>query len=96
MVEQCRFRNTSISRGGLYLMVFCALIGGREGLHRIKEVKSQVGNLEQSVKSIQVNMPVLRQENGQRFYEINGTRAYVEIDGKPAESYSTNGVFSKE
>lgn len=68
-------------------MVFLTLINSELTNDRTKDIEKKVAGLEEK---IQDSKPSLIEENGQKFYKINGYRAYVEIDGKLAGRYSTN------
>jgi len=101
-MEVCKFRNTSKSRVGLYFMTFLAMIGSFSTYEVAKGIVAKINgldtqkilnrldNLESSMAS---SMPVLKEENGQKFYQfIDGQRAYIEINGRPAWEYTTNTV----
>ncbi len=65
--------------------------------NRVKEIQSMLPNLQSKVESF----PMLKQENvismstADKFYEIGTKRIYVEVDGKPVESYFTNQDTNK-
>ena len=74
-------------RTGLYIMVFLAMMYGCNVDDRTRDIKKKVNGLEQKMEDAK---PTLREEKGQKFYEINGQRAYIEVDGRIPMYYSTN------
>lgn len=54
-----------------------------------RKIENKVNSLEASV---QANKPSFKIEDGNTFYEINGQRAYLFINGKSASLYDTNTI----
>ena len=93
-------------RPGLYAMIAVAAILTISSNVRIRKIESRVQVLDNRTHEIQnmlpnlqskvESFPMLKQENVigtpaiDKFYEIGTNRVYLEIDGKPVESYFTN------
>lgn len=70
------------SRYGLYLMIGITMIAGMKSCNRTADIKENM----QAIPQIQ-EQNVISQEAPEKFYEINGQRVYLEVDGKPIEQY---------
>ena len=68
---------TAVGVAGLFLYV---------GLNISDRLKSIDDKLEKPKYELQVKN-VIGHEAPEKFYEINGKRVYLEIDGKPVEQY---------
>ena len=53
-------------------------------------IRDNLKNIEEKIKRISPNLKienVIGNETPDKFYEIDGRRVYLEIDGKPVEEY---------
>jgi hypothetical protein len=85
------------TRIGLYIMVFLTAISSCEINHRTVKMREQLDALEKKVE----NAPIKLQEEvigdqTNTFYQINGQKAYVTINGRPVRSYFYNLQEGKE
>ncbi len=71
---------TSATRAGLYLMMFITMLGATRACSRTKDITKL---LEPQVKV----QNVIGQEAPEKFYVIDGKRAYLEIDGRSVEQH---------
>jgi hypothetical protein len=92
MAEGCKYRGHT-ERPGLYLMVgftLYATCNHSDSLNRIENMQK-----EQRTQIQEQN--ILGGEANERFYDINGQRAYLEIDDKLVYKYfNTNGILERE
>ncbi len=70
------------TREGLYAMVFIAMVGSIKSCNRTQEILNNY----QKAPQVQVGN-VIGNEAPERFYEMNGQRVYLEVDGKAVDSY---------
>ncbi|MEI7718636.1 MAG: hypothetical protein WCI72_02120 [archaeon] len=70
------------NRKGLYAMVAIAMMSSIDSCCRTKQI---IENYQQKPQ-VQVRN-VIGNEAPERFYEVDGHRVYLEIDGKSVESY---------
>jgi len=77
-------------RPTLYLMVAMTMISTCDVDRKTNNLGSKVDSIESQLKTMQ---PTLQVENvlgdpePEKFYEIDGQRVYLEMDGKPVEQY---------
>ncbi|MEK6967360.1 MAG: hypothetical protein AABX51_01890 [Nanoarchaeota archaeon] len=72
--------NDRIPGLGLYIIVGVAMIAAIRSCNR-------TGDIKETLQSQVQYQDVIGQEAPERFYEINGQRIYLEVDGKPVEEY---------
>ena len=65
-----------------YIVIGIAAIAGIKSCNRTQEILDNY----QKAPQVQVEN-VIGQEAPERFYDLNGQRVYLEIDGKPVEQY---------
>lgn len=88
------------SREGLYIMVFCSMMASCQTCSSVDGVE---GRLESKLNNVNGRLDSLSKQYqfqernvlgnpkiSEKFYEINGQRFYLEIDGKPVEEYFRN------
>lgn len=80
-IKELRHEISYLSVAGVVL----ALVGMR-GCHHAGRIADSLELATQDKQSIQIG-DVLGNEQPERFYELNGQRVYLEVDGKPVESY---------
>ncbi|MBI4447450.1 hypothetical protein HY643_00565 [Candidatus Woesearchaeota archaeon] len=87
------------SRPGLYAMVLMTMLSAwriQSNLekvldqvdrtnNRIEQINTRIGQIEKAFE-LQVR-DVIGEEAPEKFFEINGQRVYLEIDGKPIDQY---------
>lgn len=83
--------NSKVKEDAFVLAVLTLAIGGlalsiNNDINKLKDRK--IKSLEQQLQITEEN--VIGQEAPEKFYEINGQRVYLEIDGKPIEEYFSN------
>jgi|SRR3989338_8930619 len=82
-LEELKSRPLSVTRAGLYIMTFLAMgysCTAKKDAHDTLE-------LLEKEKPLLVEKNVLGGAAPETFYEINGQRVYLKIDGKPVEQY---------
>lgn len=85
-LRQNQYRGTR--RLGLYYMVGVGALAAFFTLDKATEIDKKVGEL----RAPQVRTAnVLGAEAPEKFYDIDGQRVYLEIDGKPVEQYVRGG-----
>ena len=81
-IDDLKERPLSIERTGLYIMMGIAMLGSMKSCIVTQKI---LDNYQKAPQKQVEN--VFGQEAPERFYELNGQRAYLEIDGKPVEQY---------
>lgn len=81
-IEDVKQRPLSGSRCGLYIMVAIATLGSINSCEQTQKILNNY----QKVPQLQVEN-VISSEAPEKFYELNGQRVYLEIDGKSVEQY---------
>lgn len=75
-------RPYSVSRNGLYIMMIITMIGSIQSCSRTAEISQHYQ------ETLQVRVEnVMGRDAPEKFYDFNGQRAYLEIDGKPVKQY---------
>jgi hypothetical protein len=75
-----RVINRNLPGAGLYLMVLIGMIGAIRACEKLDDVKSKLAQQPQVVQNV-IGGPEV-----EKFYIVDGQRAYVEIDGKSVET----------
>lgn len=81
-ISTLRHRPLYKSREGLYVMTFIAMLGAMNSCEGIKQVLEKISPLELKTENVTGN------SEPEKFYMVNGNRAYVAIDGQPVEGYA--------
>ncbi|MBI2671912.1 hypothetical protein HYX16_03180 [Candidatus Woesearchaeota archaeon] len=79
------------TRPGLYIIVTIGTFFAFSANRDVLEIKDYL----QKNSKVHV-IDVTGKETPDKFYEINGKRAYLEIDGKPIEDYIKEKKLEKE
>ncbi len=74
-------------RTGLYIMMVATMLSSCSTHFRTVDMEKKINGLEEKMEDAK---PTLKEENGQKFYVLNGQRAYIEVDGRIPMYYSTN------
>lgn len=84
-------------RVGLYLMMIVTMFASCNTETMVGNLKGKITELEQQMTQ---STPALQKEvinnRTNLFYEIAGERAYIQIDGRPAESYVSSPLRIKD
>jgi len=78
-INELKRRPLSVGRSGLYILVAVTMISS------IKTCKATQDD-DQNSQNV-IFQDVIGNSSGEKFYEINGRRVYLEIDGQPVEEY---------
>lgn len=70
------------SREGLYIMAFIGMIVGVKSCNRTHDLLERTKPLEIITRN------VIGNSEPEKFYVVDGNRAYLEIDGRPVDTYA--------
>jgi hypothetical protein len=80
------FRETE--RTGLYIIALLGMIGALKSCSQTEDLPSRTQELLNRTKPLEVRTEnVMGNPEPEKFYMVNGNRAFVEIDGQPVDTY---------